>query len=93
MSVDPCYALPISRTKLRLLFHIRMGSHLLPEQGWPARPGVPRHLRGYISCLEGASGDERHCVLDCPYFVGLWLGFAKLFDVGALRTLMMRRDL
>ena len=43
--VEPYHALPMSVTKLRLLFPFRMGSDLLPvEQGWLARPGVPRHL-------------------------------------------------
>ena len=95
MSVDPYNALPISCRKLRLLFHIRMGLHLSPvEQGWLARPGVPRHSRSYILCLKGAWGDEQHCVLDCPYFVGLRLVLAKLFDVAhsAMRTLMWHKD-
>ncbi len=46
MLVEPCYELPMSITKLRLLLHFRMGSHSLPvEQGRLARPGVARHLR------------------------------------------------
>ncbi len=48
--VEPYYELPMSVTKLILLFHFRMGSGLLlVEQGWLARPGVPRHLAAHFA--------------------------------------------
>ena len=66
---EPYYELPMSITKLRLLFHFRMGSHSLPvEQGRLGRSSVPRHLRRCTLCTARAVGDERHCVFDCPCF-------------------------
>ncbi len=35
-------------------------------------PRVPRHLRMCTFCTTVAIGDERHCVLDCARFQGLW---------------------
>ena len=90
MLVEPYNELPMSITKLRLLFHFRMGSRLLPvEQGLLARPGVPRHSRSCTFCPDRALGDEWHCVSECPRFRGHWLGFAPLFDDahGVMRTL------
>ncbi len=55
----PYYELTMSITKLRLLFHFRMGSHSLPvEQGRLARPGVPRHLRSCTFCPGRALEEE-----------------------------------
>ena len=93
--VEPYYELPMSITKLRSLFHFRMGSHSLPvEQGRLARPGVPRHLRSCTLCPHRALGDERHCIFKCPRFNGHRLSFAQLFDDanGAMRTLVWHKD-
>ncbi len=69
--VEPYYEMPMSITKLRLQFHFRMGSHsLLVEQSRLARPGVPRHLRSCTFCPGQASGDERHCIFECPRLDG-----------------------
>ncbi len=93
--VDPYYELPMSITKLRFLFHFRMGSHSLPvEQGWLARPGVPRHSRRCTFCPGQALGGEQHCIFECPHFNGHRLSFAQLFDDvhGAMRTLVWHED-
>lgn len=95
MLVEPYYELPMSITKLRLLFHFRMGSHSLPvEQGRLARPGVPRHLRSCTFCPGRALGDERHCIFECPRFDGHRLNFPQLFDGAhdAMRTLVWHKD-
>ncbi len=67
--VEPYYELPmsiVSITMLRLLFQFRMGSQLWSvEQGWLARPDVPKVLGGCTFCPDDAWGDEldeRHCV-------------------------------
>ncbi len=93
--VKSYYELPMSITKLRSLFHFRMGSHSLPvEQGRLARPGVPRHLRSCTFCPDRALGDEQHCNFDCPCFNGHRLSFAQLVDDahGAMRTLVWHQD-
>ncbi len=76
VSTEPYYELPLAVipvTKLRPIFHFRVGAHSLPvEQGrievphW--QPQVPRHLRGCTFCATNAIGDERHCVFGCPHF-------------------------
>ncbi len=66
------YELPLPVTKLRSIFHFRVGAHSLPvEQGRIEMPKVLRHLRRYTFCATTAIGDERHCVFDCPHFQGL----------------------
>ncbi len=93
--VEPYYELPMSITKLRLLFHFRMGSHSLPvDQNRLARPGVPKHLRSYTFCPGRELGDERHCIFKCLHFDGHRLSFARLFDDAhdAMRTLVWHRD-
>ncbi len=93
--VEPYYELPMSITKLRSLFHFRMGSHSLPvEQGRLARPGVPRRLRSCTFCAHQALGDGRHCIFECLRFDGHRLSFAQLFDDahGAIRTLSWHKD-
>ena len=95
VSVEPYYELPMSITKLRLLFHFRMGSHMLPvEQGRLARPCIPRNLRRCTFCTTAALGDERHCVFESPHFWGVRQSCARLFDDahGAMRTLMWHKD-
>ncbi len=93
MLVEPYNEFHMSILKLRLLFHFRMGSHLLPVgQSLLARPGVPGHLRSCTFCPDQALGDEWHCIFDCPHFGGLgghWLSFARLCDDahGAMQAL------
>ncbi len=74
----PYYELPLPVTKLRSIFHFRVGAHSLPiEQGRIEVPQVPRHLRRCTFCATNAIGDERHCVVDCPRFQGLWQQHAE----------------
>ena len=69
ISTEPYYELPLPVTKLRSIFHFRVGAHSLPvEQGRIEMPKVPRHLRRCTFCATSAIGDERHCVFDCPHF-------------------------
>ncbi len=64
--LEPFNELPMCITKLRVLFHFRMGSHSLPvEQGRLARPGMSRHLHSCTFCPGRALGDERHCIFEC----------------------------
>ncbi len=73
-STEPYYELPLPVTKLRSIFHFRVGAHSLPvEQGRIQMPKVPRHLRRCTFCATTAIDDERHCVFDCPHFQGLRL--------------------
>ena len=95
VSVEPYHELPMSITKLRSLFHFRMGSHSLPiEQGRLGRPSVPRYLRRCTFCTTRAVGDERHCIFDCPHFHGLRQQHGQLFHNahGAMRSLMWDKD-
>ena len=94
VSGEPYYELPMSITKLRLIFHFRMGSHSLPiEQGRLGRLSVPRHLRRCTFCTTRAVGDERHCIFDCPRFCELRQEHADLFgDAHAMRSLMWHKD-
>ncbi len=72
ISTEPYYELPLPVTKLRSIFHFRVGAHSLPvEQGRIEMPKVPRHLRRCTFCATTAIGDERHCLFDCPHFQGL----------------------
>ncbi len=86
-------ALPV--TKLRSIFHFRVGAHSLPvEQGRIQMPKVPRHLRRCTFCATNAIGDERHCVFDCPHFQGLRQQHAMIFKEShdAMRSVMWHKD-
>ncbi len=94
-STEPYYELPLPVTKLRSIFHFRVGAHSLPvEQGRIEMPKVPRHLRRCTFCATTAIGDERHCVFDCPHFQGLRQQHAGLFrdSHDAMRSVMWHKD-
>ncbi len=94
-STEPYYELPLPVTKLRSIFHFRVGAHSLPvEQGRIQMPKVPRHLRRCTFCATTAIGDERHCVFDCPHFQGLRLQHAEIFRDAhdAMRSVMWHKD-
>ncbi len=81
VNTEPYYELPLPVTKLRSIFHFRVGAHSLPvEQGRIEMPQVPRHLRRCTFCATNAIGDERHCVFDCPHFQGLRRQHAEIFQ-------------
>ncbi len=87
--------LPLPVTKLRSIFHFRVGAHSLPvEQGRIEMPKVPRHLRRCTFCAANAIGDERHCVFDCPHFQGLRQQHAMIFrdSHDAMRSVMWHKD-
>ncbi len=89
------YELPLPATKLRSIFHFRVGAHFLPvEQGRIEMPKVPRHLRRCTFCATTAIGDERHCVFDCPHFQGLRQQHAEIFrdSHDAMRSVMWHKD-
>ncbi len=47
VNTEPYYELPLPVTKLRSIFHFRVGAHSLPiEQGRVGIPRVPRHYAG-----------------------------------------------
>ncbi len=47
ISTEPYYELPLPVTKVRSIFHFRVGAHSLPvEQGRIEMPKVPRHCAG-----------------------------------------------
>ncbi len=94
-STEPYYELPLPVTKLRSIFHFRVGAHSLPvEQGRIAMPKVPRHLRRCTFCATNAIGDERHCLFDCPHFQGLRQQHAEIFrdSHDAMRSVMWHKD-
>ena len=94
-STEPYYELPLPVTKLRSIFHFRVGAHSLPvEQGRIEMPKVPRHLRRCTFCATTAIGDERHCVFDCPHFQGLRQQHAEIFrdSHDAMRSVMWHKD-
>ncbi len=75
------YYEPLPVTKLRSIFHSRVGAHSLPvEQGRIEMPQVPRHLRRCTLCATDAIGKERHRVFDCPPFQGLRQQHAQIFQ-------------
>ncbi len=81
-STEPYYELPLPVTKLRSIFHFRVGAHSLPvEQGRIEMPKVPRHLRRCTFCATTAISDERHCVFDCPHFQGLRQQHAEISGI------------
>ncbi len=89
------YELPLPVTKLRSIFHFRVGAHSLPvEHGRIEMPKVPRHLRRCTFCATNAIGDERHCVFDCPHFQGLRQQHAEVFrdSHDAMRSVMWHKD-
>ncbi len=95
ISTEPYYELPLPVTKLRSIFHFRVGAHSLPvEQGRIQMPKVPRHLRRCTFCATNAIGDERHCLFDCPHFLGLWQRHALIFrdSHDAMRSVMWHKD-
>ncbi len=95
ISTEPYYELPLPVTKLRSIFHFRVGAHSLPvEQGRIEMPKVPRHLRRCTFCATNAIGDERHCVFDCPHFQGLRQRHAMIFKEShdAMRSVMWHKD-
>ncbi len=95
ISTEPYYELPLPVTKLRSIFHFRVGAHSLPvEQGRIEMPKVPRHLRRCTFCATNAIGDERHCVFDCPHFQGLRQQHAMIFRDSheAMRSVMWHKD-
>ncbi len=98
VQVEPYYELPMSitkYTKLRLLFHFRMGSHSLSvEQGRLAKPGVPKRLRSCTFCTGWALGDERHCIFECLRVDGHRMSCARLsHDAhGAMRISVWHKD-
>ncbi len=95
IDTEPYYELPLSVTKLRSIFHFRVGAHSLPvEQGRIEMPQVPRHLRRCTFCATNAIGDERHCVFDCPRFQGLRQQHVEIFQDShdAMRSLMWHKD-
>ncbi len=54
---EPYHELPLPVTKLRSIFHFRVGAHSLPvEQGRIEMPKVPRHLRRCTICATNAIG-------------------------------------
>ena len=69
--VCPVYwELPMSTPKLQRILRFRMGSHLLPiEQSRHLR--LPRQRRVCRLCHNGALGDERHMLLECPALADL----------------------
>ena len=74
----PFFELPMPISRVQLLMHFRMGSHASPvEQGWLAKPAVPRHLRRCTLCRTRACGDERHFVFDCPHFAHIRRQFGR----------------
>ena len=92
---NPYYELPLPVTKLRSVFHFRVGAHSLPvEQGRIAMAKVPRHLRRCTFCATNAIGDERHCLFDCPHFQGLRQQHAEIFrdSHDAMRSVMWHKD-
>ena len=93
VSGEPYHELPMSITKLRLLFNFRMGS-LPVEQGRLGKSSVPRHLRRCTFCTTRAVGDERHRIFDCPCFRDLRREHARLFGDAhsAMRALMWHKD-
>ncbi len=94
-STEPYYELPLPVTKLRSIFHFRVGSHSLPvEQGRIEMPKVPRHLRRCTCGATTAIGDEHHCVFDCPHFQGLRQQHAEIFRYShdAMRSVMWHKD-
>ncbi len=95
ISTEPYYELPLPLTKLRSIFHFRVGAHSLPvEQGRIEMPKVPRHLRRCKFCASSAIGDERHCVFDCPHFQSLRQRHAMIFrdSHDAMRSVMWHKD-
>ncbi len=95
ISTEPYYELPLPVTKLRSIFHFRVGAHSLPvEQGRIQMPKVPRHLRRCTFCATNAIGDERHCLFDCPHFLGLRQQHALIFrdSHDAMRSVMWHKD-
>ncbi len=95
ISTEPYYELPLPVTKLRSIFHFRVGAHSLPvEQGRIEMPKVPRHLRRCTFCATNAIGDERHCLFDCPHFLGLRQQHAMIFrdSHDAMRSVMWHKD-
>ncbi len=95
ISTEPHYELPLPVTKLRSIFHFRVGAHFLPvEQGRIEMPKVPRHWRRCTFCATTAIGDERHCVFDCPHFQGLRQQHAEIFrnSHDAMRSVMWHKD-
>ncbi len=73
----------------------RVGAHSLPvEQGRIQMPKVPRHLRRCTFCATNAIGDERHCLFDCPHFLGLRQQHALIFrdSHDAMRSVMWHKD-
>ncbi len=94
ISTEPYYELPLPVTKLRSIFHFRVGAHSLPvEQGRIEMPKVPRHLRRCTFCAINAIGDERHCVFDCPRFQSLRQQHAMIFrdSHDAMRSVMWHK--
>ena len=81
MSTEPYYELPLSVTKLRSIFHFRVGAHSLTiEQSRIEMLEVPQYLRRCTFCATNAIGDKRHCVFDpALHFQGLRLQHAGTF--------------
>ena len=63
--------------KLHSILRFHMGSHHLPiEEG--RHFNLPQASRVCNLCNAGASGDERHMLLECPALAGLRLHFSSL---------------
>ena len=79
--------------KLQRIFSCRMGFHMLPiEQGRHLQ--LPRHRRVCKLCRTGASGDERHLLLECPALADVRTQFSQLIaqSSGVMARLVWFRD-
>ena len=87
--------MPLSLFKLRKLVQFRVGSHSLPiEQGRMTRRVIPRFLRRCALCMRQAPGDERHYMLECPFFDRTRARFAHLLHDAhdSMQSLMWHKD-
>ena len=95
ISTEPYYELPLPVTKLRSIFHFRVGAHSLPIERAELRclrcHGI---CAGARFCATNAIGDERHCVFDCLHFQGLRQQHAGIFQDShdAMRSVMWHKD-
>ena len=94
VSADRYFEMPISLFKLRRLIQFRVGSHSLPiKRGRMARPVIPTFLQRCTLCRQHAPGDERHHMLECPFFDRARTRFAHLLHDAhdSMRSLMWHK--